>query len=78
MSLIVLGTKPGAPNGTVLTNIYSTNLVSLLTKSAEHTMHLYKCGIVQNSKPATIFTTKSCKKHIFYYYSKTTKDRYCA
>ena len=34
--------KLGAPNGTVLQTIYSENIVSLLTKSAEQIMNVYK------------------------------------
>ena len=33
----------GAPDGTVLQNIYSADIVSWLTKSAEQIMNLNKC-----------------------------------
>ena len=35
----------GAPSRTVLENIYSVDIVSWLTKSAEQIMNVYICGI---------------------------------
>ena len=35
----------GVPDGAILQNIYSADIVSWLVKSAEQIMNLYKCDI---------------------------------
>ena len=43
--LYVLDEMAGAPDGTVLQNIYSAGIVSWLAESTEQIMNVYTCGI---------------------------------